>query len=157
MAREYSSMYIQALDILSSMGLTPQPTAEGSSMYVFKYKYLTMFLDEGEERNDIDLSCSVYLSGTEEEQKQLLEDARDMADLDLKDYDIYYIGEGLACISLFLRMKETRHKLYRKHLLSMLDRLHEGYFTLMCAISLISYTETPEFISSILNDKDRTL
>lgn len=150
-------MYLQALEILTSMGLTPQPTAEGSSMYVFKYKYLTMFLDEGEDRNDIDLSCPIYLTGTEEEQKQLLEDARDMADLDLKDYDIYYIGDGLACISLFLRMKKTRHKLYRKHFVSMLDRLHEGYFTLMCAISLITYTETPEFISSILNDKDRTL
>lgn len=157
MNNKYDKMYIQALEILTSMGLAPEPIAEGSSMYVFKYKYLTMFLDEGEDRNDIDLSCPVYLTGTEEEQKQLLEDARDMADLDLKDYDIYYIGDGLACISLFLRMKKTRHKLYRKHLVSMLDRLHEGYFTLMCAISLITYTETPEFISSILNDKDKTL
>lgn len=152
MVRKYDRMYTQALDIISSMGLSPQPTAEGSSMYVFEYKNATMFIDEGESDHDIDLLCSVYLSGTEEEQKQILEAAKDMAEDDLTEFDIHYVGDGLAYIALFLRVKESRHKLYRKHLVSIMDKLVDGYITLSCAISLISYTQSSEFIESITNN-----
>lgn len=149
----YDRMYAQALDIISRMKLSPEPSTEGSSMYVFTYKNTTMFLDEGLEDHDIDLLCPIYLSGTEEEQKQLFESAKDMAEEDLVDFDIFYIGEGLAYMSLFLQVKETRHKLYKKHLVAMLDKLFDGYITFMCAISLIQYTQSPEFISSIADNK----
>lgn len=153
MVRKYDSMYIQALDIISSLGLSPQPTSEGSPMYAFEYKNATMFIDEGESDHDIDLSCSVYLSGTEDEQKQILNDAKDMAEDDLTEFDIHYIGDGLAFIALYLRVKESRHKLYKKHLVSMMEKLLDGYITLSCAISLVRYTQSPEFIASITNNK----
>lgn len=154
MVRKYDSMYIQALDIISSMELSPQPTSEGSPMYAFEYKNATMFIDEGESDHDIDLSCSVYLSGTEDEQKQVLNDAKDMAEDDLTEFDIHYIGDGLAFIALYLRVKESRHKLYKKHLLAMMDKLVDGYITLSCAISLIKYTQSSEFIESITNKQN---
>lgn len=154
MVRKYDSMYIQALDIISSMELSPQPTSEGSPMYAFEYKSATMFIDEGESDHDIDLSCSVYLSGTEDEQKQVLNDAKDMAEDDLTEFDIHYIGDGLAFIALYLRVKESRHKLYKKHLLAMMDKLVDGYITLSCAISLIKYTQSSEFIESITNKQN---
>ena len=154
MVRKYDSMYIQALDIISSMELSPQPTSEGSPMYAFEYKNATMFIDEGESDHDIDLSCSVYLSGTEDEQKQVLNDAKDMAEDDLTEFDIHYIGDGLAFIALYLRVKESRHKLYKKHLLAMMDKLVDGYITLSCTISLIKYTQSSEFIESITNKQN---
>lgn len=154
MVRKYDSMYIQALDIISSMGLSPQPTSEGSPMYAFEYKNATMFIDGGESDHDIDLPCSVYLSGTGDEQKQILNDAKDMAEDDLTEFDIHYIGDGLAFIALYLRVKESRHKLYKKNLLSMMDKLVDGYITLSCAISLIKYTQSPEFIESIMNKQN---
>lgn len=154
MVRKYDSMYIQALDIISSLGLSPQPTSEGSPMYAFEYKNATMFIDEGESDHDIDLSCSVYLSGTEDEQKQILDNAKDMAEDDLTEFDIHYVGDGLAFIALYLRVKESRHKLYKKHLLAMMDKLVDGYITLSCAISLIKYTQSSEFIESITNKQN---
>ena len=112
-----------------------------------------MFIDEGESDHDIDLSCSVYLSGTEDEQKQILDNAKDMAEDDLTEFDIHYVGDGLAFIALYLRVKESRHKLYKKHLVSMMEKLLDGYITLSCAISLVRYTQSPEFIASITNNK----
>lgn len=152
--QQYGSMYDQAHDILSAMGLDPKPSIEGSSMYVFEYKDTTMFLDIGENDHDIDLLCPIHLYGTAKQQKQLLEDAKDMAENDLLDYDICYIRKNLAFIALYLQVKKTRHKLYKKHLVSMLDKQHEGYTTLMCAISLVMYTLTPEFLASITDDKN---
>lgn len=136
------------------MGLSPQPTSEGSPMFASEYKNATMFIDKGESDHDIDLLCSVYLSGTENEQKQILNDAKDMAEDDLTEFDIHYIGDGLAFIALYLRVKESRHKLYKKHLLSMMDKLADGYNTISCAISLIKYNQSSEFIGSITNKQN---
>lgn len=149
---KYGTMYEQALDIVTGMGLDPKPSSEGSPMYVFQYKGATVFLDAGEGRNEIDLMCPIYLSGTETEQKQLLEDAKDMAEEDLKDYYVHYIGHNLAYIALFVQIKETRNKLYKKHLLEMLDKLLEGHTIIMTAISFILYTQSPEFIKSVTED-----
>lgn len=151
---KYGTMYDQALDIVKDMGLTPKPSSEGSPMYVFEYRGETVFLDAGEGRNEIDLMCPIYLSGTETEQKRLLEDARDMAEDDLKDFYVHYIGHNLAYIALFIQIKKTRNKLYKKHLSEMLDKLLEGYTTIMTAISFVLYTQSPEFIASITDDKN---
>ena len=76
-----------------------------------------------------------------------------MAEDDLTEFDIHYVGDGLAFIALYLRVKESRHKLYKKHLVSMMEKLLDGYITLSCAISLVRYTQSPEFIASITNNK----
>ena len=76
--------------------------------------------------NDDFAKYKAAYSSVEDEQKQILDDAKDMAEDDLTDFDIHYVGDGLAFIALYLRVKESRHKLYKKHLMSMMDKQVDG-------------------------------
>lgn len=143
----------QALDIITSMGITPKLTSGRSNMYVFDYSATKIFICECDERNDIDLFCPIQLDGTVDEQKQMLEQACSMAEEDLKDFEVCHIDDGLAYIAFFIRIKETRHKLYKKHLISILNKMVEGYTTLMTAICIIAYSQSPEFLDSISNEE----
>lgn len=146
---QYGSMFEQAIVILEKMGYLPQSIDSNSQLFTFKYGDVNMFIGKGEDKNDIDLFCSILLTGTEDEQQQILNDAQSMADDDLKDFNTCYIGDGLAYIALFFRIKESRHKLYKKHLVTMMDKVIEGYATLMTAICIISYSQSPEFLASL--------
>lgn len=148
---QYSSMFEQAIVILEKMGFSLKSIDPNDKLFIFKYADVNMFVGKGEEKNDIDLFCSIHMTGTVEEQKQILNDAQSMAEDDLKDFNTCYIDDGLAYIALFLRIKESRHKLYKKHLMSMIDKLVEGYTTLMAAMCIISYSQSPEFIKSLDN------
>lgn len=149
MEPKYDSMYKQALDIITKMGLSPERLSKYSPMWEFKYKDIPMCIDTGFEHNEFVLSCPINLYGTEEEQKDTLETAKYMTADDLPDFDIYYIGDDLACISWYLQVKETRHILHKKQLISSLDKMRDSYFTIEAAISMVMLTKEPEFIASI--------
>lgn len=73
---QYSSMFEQAIVILEKMGFSLKSIDSNDKLFSFKYGDVNMFVGKGEEKNDIDLFCSIHMTGTVEEQKQILNDAQ---------------------------------------------------------------------------------
>lgn len=153
MELKYESLYKQALDMITEMGLSPELCSEGYIMHSFLYKEEKLFIGEGETDKDIELVCPVYLNGTEEEQKELLDKAQGIAENELQDFDVEFLGMNLAYIVLNVSFKKNRHNLKQDNLVYMLDKILDGHKALMSAIGVALYTQSPETLASIINNE----
>lgn len=153
MKRKYKSLYKQALDMMTEMELTPELCSEGYIMHSFLYKEEKLFIGEGETDKDIELVCPVYLNGNEEEQKELLDKAQVIAEDELQDFDVEFLGMNLAYIVLNVSFKKNRHNLKQDNLVYMLDKILDGHKALMSAIGVALYTQSPETLASIINNE----
>ena len=153
MKQKYDSLYKQALDMITEMGLSPELCSEGYIMHSFLYNEEKLFIGEGETDKDIELVCPVYLNGTEEEQKELLDKAQGIAEIELQDFDVEFLGMNLAYIVLNVSFKKNRHNLKQDNLVYMLDKILDGHKALMSAIGVALYTQSQEKLASLINNE----